>query len=377
LEKGGERMGRKKRGYKAPEGLIKMDGSPYWWVKLNFNGKLIRKSTKVPLENISKATIILREVQKRLLEKSEKAKDILGESISFKDLADRYLKEISPGKRSERSDHTNSVHPKKFFTSRRIDTIEQKDIYQFIEWRKNEIEGERKTPVSGSTINREKSFISQCFKKAIRWGYVKMNPCFGVEGEKEKRRKRYLTDKEFEAIKAEASGNEYAGHLPDILDVLYLTGLRSGRVLSLKWNQVNLEDRHILFEQVSDNKGVPDRLWINDKLFSLLKRLKAERSLQKVVGPYVFQKIDGKPYRSIKIAWRTACKRATVKDVRIHDIRHKTATDLADRGSTPAQIALVLGHSNTTMTDSYTHLSSTKAILEKLGEEKNICTSEK
>jgi integrase len=373
-------MGRKKKGYKAPEGLIRIGGSPYWWIKITYNGKTTKKSTEIPLENVTKATILLREIQKRILEKEDKAKEILGESISFDELADRYLKEISPGKRSERSDHTNSTHPKEFLGYRRIDTIEQKDVYQFIEWRKSQFREVRKKgtseaskiPISGSTINREKSFISQCFKKAIRWGYVKANPCFQVEGEKEKKRSRYITDQEFEAIKAEARKVIRARHLPDILDALYLTGLRVGRIFGLKWSQVNLEDRYILFKQTSENKGVPNRLWINDKLLSLLKRLKAERSLQERVGPYVFQKIDGTPYRSIKVAWTRACRKAKVKDAKIHDIRHKTATDLADKGSTSSQIALVLGHSNTSMTDAYTHLQSTRSVLEKLAEQKTI-----
>jgi integrase len=96
-----------------------------------------------------------------------------------------------------------------------------------------------------------------------------------------------------------------------------------------------------------------------------------------IILAYVFQKIDGTAYQSFKVAWGRACRKAKVKDVRVHDIRHKTATDLADRGSTPAQIALVLSHSNTAMTDAYTHLSSTKEILKRLGEEKDICTSQK
>ena len=58
-------IGRKKKGYRAPEGLVRMPGSPYWWIVI---GK-IRKSTKIPLSDITKATILLREVQKRLLEK--------------------------------------------------------------------------------------------------------------------------------------------------------------------------------------------------------------------------------------------------------------------------------------------------------------------
>lgn len=80
-------MGRKKKGYKAPEGLIRIEGSPYWWIKITYAGKTIKKSTGIPLEAITKATIVLREVQKRLLEKQDKAKEILGS---------RFLSKTSP-----------------------------------------------------------------------------------------------------------------------------------------------------------------------------------------------------------------------------------------------------------------------------------------
>ncbi len=167
-------MGRKK-GYRAPEGLVKKPRSPFWYIKI---GRL-QKSTKVPLEDVTKATIILREVQKRLLEKEDRAKEILGESVPFSKLAGRYLKEISPGKRSGKSDEVQSKAPLRYFGERRIDTIKPKDIADYQDWRKEQLVSEtkrKKEPkeekprrkVSGATINREVSFISGCFKKAIR-----------------------------------------------------------------------------------------------------------------------------------------------------------------------------------------------------------------
>jgi integrase len=361
------RMGRKKKGYRAPEGLIRIEGSPYWWIKLPFNGKILKKSTKVPFENITKATIILRGVQKRLLEKVDKVAEILGESIPFDDLADRYLKEVSPGKRSGGSDKTNSIYPKKYFGKRRADTIRTIDLGQYQDWRKAQISERTKRPVSGATINREMSFISCCFKKAVfKWGYLEKNPCREIERFSEKRKKRYIFDREFDAIKEKAAKNPKATHLPDIMDALYNTGLREGKVLGLEWPQVHLEERFIGFEEGPENKGVPERVYINDRLLEIFMRLKRERLLRKVVGRYVFQKDDGSRYKSIRKAWKTACREANVVGVRIHDIRHKTATDLGDRGFTPAQIALVLAHLGTSQTDRYTHLQSTKKMLESL-----------
>jgi len=355
-------MGRKK-GYKAPEGLIRIPGSPFWWIKI---GK-VRKSTKVPLDNITKATIILREIQKRLLEREDRVREMMGESVPFSQLVGKYLKEISSGKRSGKSDEVNSKWPLKYFGERKIDSIRPLDIAKYQDWRKEQISERKGKPVSGATINREKSFISACFKKAIRWGYVEANPCKDIERFPEKKRKRYITDEEFQKIKESAKANKMAAHLPDIMDMLYLTGLREGRVLNLKWEQINLKERYIVFEDRPENKGVPDRIWINDRLMSLLKRLRGERFLKKVVGQYVFQKNDGSKFGSIRKAWETACKKAGVEDARIHDIRHKTATDLGDMGFSPSQIAKVLGHSGTSMTDRYTHLQSTKEMLEVLG----------
>ena len=359
------RMGRKKKGYKAPEGLVRIPGSPYWWIVW----KDIRKSTGIPLADITKATILLLEVQKRWYEKQDRVKEILGDSIPFSALIDRYLKEISPGKKSAKSDEVNSKHPKKYFGDRRIDMITPQDIYKYFEWRKEQKSLRKKRPVSGSTMNREKSLISDTFSKAIKWGYIKANPVKDVEGFKENKRDRYITDKEFDEIKKVARSVPKANHLPDIMDTLYYTAQRSGNIFTLKWPQINLEERRISFSGGSDNKGVPDEIWINQPLFEIFTHLKTQRFLQKVVGPYVFQKNDGKPYRSIKTAWNNCCQKAGVIDARIHDIRHKAITDMGKRGYSLQEIAKAAGHSQISTTMRYTHLRAedTRKALESLG----------
>ncbi len=358
------RMGRKKK-YKAPQGLVKMPGSPFWWIVW----KNLRKSTGIPLADITKATILLLEVQKKWYEKQDKVREILGQSIPFAKLIERYLAEISPSKKSARSDKTNSIYPLKYFGVRPIDGIKPQDIYKYFEWRKEQKSERTKKTVSGPTMNREKSLISDAFSKAIRWGYVEGNPVRQVEGFRENKRDRYITDQEFEAIKKEARSIPNARHLSDIMDVLYYTGQRSGKILTLRWSQVDLKERRILFGESSSTKRVPDEIWISQPLFELLSRMKAVRGLQKVVGPYVFQKRGGKPYRSLKTSWKTCCEKAKVKDARIHDIRHKSLTDMAKRGYSLQEIAKAAGHTQISTTMRYTHLRAedTKEALESLG----------
>jgi len=83
----------------------------------------------------------------------------------------------------------------------------------------------------------------------------------------------------------------------------------------------------------------------------------------------VFQKADGKPYRSIKTTWNKCCEKAGVIDAHIHDIRHKGITDMGKKGYTLQEIAKAAGHSQISTTMRYTHLRAedTREALESLG----------
>jgi site-specific recombinase XerD len=97
--------------------------------------------------------------------------------------------------------------------------------------------------------------------------------------------------------------------------------------------------------------------------------LKSERSLKKVVGPYVLQKKDGSPYKSIRTTWNNCCQKAGVENARINDIRHKAITDMVQAGFTLEFVGRVAGHTQPSTTQRYTHLAveATKAALDSLG----------
>jgi len=360
-------MGRKKEGYSGPQGLIRIPESQNWYIK--WHG--LYKTTGTP--DLEKARLIFLEVQRMVLTEELRAREILGKSIPFSKLIQRYLKEISPSKRSCRADKTNANHPLKFFGERRIDTFTTQDIYRYQDWRKSrpgrlDKNGNPRNPVSGSTINREISLISDTFRKAIRWGYIEINPCLGIERFSEAPRERYLTDEELDKIKKIALQKNESAHLADLIDALYYTGQRCGRIFQLKWSQINLQERSISFPQTSKNKKVPDMIWITGPLLTILHRLKSQRPLAKVVGQYVFQKLDGTPYQSVKTTWKRCCQNAGVKDARIHDIRHKAITDMLNAGIPVAKVKTAVGHSSTSTTDGYTHLrvEATQEALESL-----------
>jgi integrase len=355
---------RRKKGYKAPEGLVKQRKSKNWYIKTRGGGRLIYKSTRT--SDLRRAELILAKVKVALLSLDSQVREITGKSIPFGQLMSRYVREVSASKRSSESDIIRSKPLLEYFKDQRIDTITIQDIYRYQDWRRNTATPRTGKPISGATVNREIALLRHALRKAMRWGYLEQNPAVGIEGFSESKRERYITDEEFEAIKRVAKSHDFSRHLADIMDVLYHTAQRSGRILSLKWKQINFKERTITFEQVSKTKRVPHVIWINDPLFALLSRM---RRVRRSLVPWVFHKQDATPYKSINKGWNTACKKAGVKDARIHDIRHKTITDMVRAGFSLEFVGRVAGHSTPSTTHRYAHLSvdATKEALDSLG----------
>jgi site-specific recombinase XerD len=64
-----------------------------------------------------------------------------------------------------------------------------------------------------------------------------------------------------------------------------------------------------------------------------------------------------KPYVSIYCSWNTARIKAGLSDVRVHDLRHTTASNMVNGGRSIYEVAKVLGHTQLKTTQRYAHLS--------------------
>ena len=68
---------------------------------------------------------------------------------------------------------------------------------------------------------------------------------------------------------------------------------------------------------------------------------------------------DGKPFTqsAIEAALRFGCKRAGLRSIGSHVLRHTFCSHLAMRGAAPRAIQELVGHSTLSMTFRYTHLA--------------------
>ena len=65
----------------------------------------------------------------------------------------------------------------------------------------------------------------------------------------------------------------------------------------------------------------------------------------------------GDQVKDVKASFTSACKRAGIKDFRIHDLPHTCASWLVKNGTPLLEVRKLLRHASITMTERYAHLA--------------------
>ena len=79
-------------------------------------------------------------------------------------------------------------------------------------------------------------------------------------------------------------------------------------------------------------------------------------------SPYVFTGDDGKRFKYVNRSFKTACRKAGIKDFRFHDLRHTFASHLIMAGVDLTTVSRLLGHKTLTMTLRYSHLAPSHMV---------------
>ncbi|SPF42642.1 conserved hypothetical protein [Syntrophobacter sp. SbD1] len=143
-------------------------------------------------------------------------------------------------------------------------------------------------------------------------------------------------------------------HTKAILATAFYTGMRSGEILSLTWNKLDLEKKEIRLEAADTKDNEARVIPISKELYPILKSI--PRALH---DNHVFL-YKGKPIRSIRRGLTDACEKAGipygrfVKDGFIfHDLRHCFNTYMRKAGVPESVIMEITGHSTREMFDRY------------------------
>jgi integrase len=233
----------------------------------------------------------------------------------------------------------------------------------------------RKITKSGSTYaaNRCVAVLSKMFSLAIRWRMRTDNPCRGIEKNPESKRKRYLSPDELARLTAALA--EYQDRqAADIIRLLLLTGARRGEVLAARWADLDLANGiwskpGSTTKQKTDHVvplSAPARALLSD----IAERFAREHP-RRPLGEFVFPGVGGTGHIvQIKKPWGHICRAAAItSNLRVHDLRHSFASQLASGGASLPLIGQLLGHSNPSTTHRYAHLydDPQRAAVERVG----------
>lgn len=198
-----------------------------------------------------------------------------------------------------------------------------------------------KASVSVGTIRKRYSVLRSAINWAAGKGHIDRAPKVWLPSAPPPRDRR-LSREEFDRLEAASQGTH---HLQLFIWLARYTAARAGAILSLRWSQVDLAAGRISLGGAGRQKRravVP----IHPDLAFALALSKEGAETDHVI------EWAGKPVKSIKNAFRRAVAEAGLgKEVTPHVLRHTAASWMAEAGVPMSEIAAVLGHSDSRVTE--------------------------
>jgi integrase len=188
--------------------------------------------------------------------------------------------------------------------------------------------------VSNGTVLREVGVLRAALSWAVEHQWLGAVPPISNPVPTPKGRSRWVTKPEAKALLAACR----EPHVKLFTMLGLMTVARSGAILEARWDQVDFERRVLDYGEGHGNKQralVP----LNDDVFATLQAAKLMACSDHIV------EFRGNPVTSIKNGFAAACRRADIKGVTPHILRHSGATWMAIDGVPLEEIARMLGDS--------------------------------
>ncbi len=285
------------------------------------------------------------------IDKGSFTNTLAAERTTFKELILRYLLEVTP--------KTKSIQEDGF----RLRALARKPIAQLnmlalTPTKIAEYRDTRLKEVTAGTVIRELAYFSSIINHARKeWGIHIDNPIPLVrKPETPPSRSRTLSEDEkvrlFEVMRPKTKKCNH--WMIPIVSFALETAMRQGEILSLRWSDIDLIKRtaHLDTTKNGDRRTVP----LSTRAVQILQQLP--------------RSIDGKVFQIQKANlhkhFTNGCKRAEIKDLHFHDLRHTAITNMASKFSNVLELSAVTGHRQLSMLKRYYHPKAEDLAL-KLG----------
>jgi integrase/recombinase XerD len=229
------------------------------------------------------------------------------------------------------------------------------DLLDYIAWRVA-------TGAKPRSTARQLSSFRRFFRYLVREGVVREDPTTQIAMPRLGRSlPQSLSESRVVDLLAAPETTEPLGHRDrTMLEVLYATGLRVSELINLKLGQVNLNQGVVRIIGKGDRErliplGDEAQLWIRDFVNGARMEILLDRQTD-----YLFPTRRGE--RMTRQAFwhiikRYAAKAGIGNKLSPHTLRHAFATHLLNNGADLRVVQLLLGHSDLSTTQIYTHVA--------------------
>jgi integrase len=332
-----------------------------WWVKVYVGGQSIRQSSK---STNKKNAINLRD---KLL--GNRARGELSGGIPDRVLINELLDDVLKSDIEESTRKIwrlvveKSIRP--FFGKLKATRLTTDKMDQYRKKRKD-------GGVTDATVNRELSILRTAFHNGRKRTPAKVNivPYFPMVKETTVRQ-GFLSDEKYERLRDE---------LPHELKALFVcdynTGIRKSELLAIQWPQVDFKAGLITLSK-GETKGKDARTCpiLDGDMHDLLWAAYQERQKNWPKSPWVFNR-SGKQIKSFRGAWKSACQRAGVSDLHLHDMRRTAVRNMRDAGVPQSIRMQISGHKTDSMERRYSIVDREDIVIAKALMEKRVRRSE-
>lgn len=328
-----------------------------WYAKFNYTDWTgnIKQKLKRGFKTQKEAKAFERE----FLEKSQASPD-----MTFGALVELYMEDCKSRLKPttyENKEYVIGLKVLPYFKDMPINSIEPATVRK---WQNELISHENNySPTYLKTVNNQ---LSAIFNFACKYYKLPSNPAriCGSMGKKNADNMKFWTVDEFKHFIKFSDNPMYTV----IYQILFWTGMRIGECLALTLNDFDFE-----VETVSINKNYARHqkqdLILKPKTPKSKRIITIPKFLCDIINEYVEKLYDYDPSeRLFPIARSTMnghlvriAKKAKVKRIRVHDLRHSHASLLIEEGFSPLLISERLGHENIETTlQTYSHLYPNK-----------------
>ena len=213
--------------------------------------------------------------------------------------------------------------------------------------------GKRETTRSNNTINKYLMCMSAVLTYATNeLELIDMNPMSKIRAmDKPSSRTRFLSNEEREILSANCKKHSLMIYIFYLIS--YKTGGRFNEVRHLQVKDLDFQNNRVYF---LDTKNKTHRGVHLDAI--TLGLIKEYMEINEIESGYIFRNNKkGIELFEIKGVLNQIIKESGIKDFRIHDIRHSTASKMAEEGASLLEIAEVLGQKSLTVARNYSHLT--------------------